>query len=174
MTVHLVEVVSEKWILTLDFVVSLPVLQSFHDVFIADLEHLFGIFSTSLLQAPCGGVVKVEATLTSALIILLEVVAHLETWVCRSLLEQAIGTLVVVFDFLCCHPVLKSILFDLGFWLRAVATDSYIKNDIGVVIDDLHALLDCTVKVNIPDGATIHEHITIQMLRWEDDWDRAR
>ena len=87
MTVNLIEVASEEWILTFDFVVSFPLLQSFDDVFMADLEHLFGIFSTSFLQAPCGGVVKVEATLTFALVILLEVVAHLETWVCRSLLE---------------------------------------------------------------------------------------
>ena len=96
--VDLIEIVAEEWVLFLELLVVEPLPKRLVNVGTADIEHGFGISASSLLQAPRGGVVEIEAASAWTRVSLLEVVAHVDTWICLSLCEQSIASIVVVMD----------------------------------------------------------------------------
>ena len=50
-------------------------------------------------------------------------------------------------------------------------TDGNVDDYILLLIDEvLEALIDGRVQIDVPNGAAIHEDVTIEVLRLEGDW----
>ena len=51
-----------------------------------------------------------------------------------------------------------------------VAANRDVDNDVFFAFDYLQALIDSVENIHIPDCTTIHESITMEVLRWEHTW----
>ena len=129
-------------VLFLELLAIVPLLKRLMHVVLANLKHSFGIGATCLLQAPGRGVVEAETAGARARVLLLEVVAHLETREGLSLTPEGIAAIVVAANALGLHPVLCGVLSSLRARLGSVATDHHVKDDVLVRVNDLHALVD--------------------------------
>ena len=170
--VDLVEIGAELRVLFLELLAIVPLLKRLMHVVLANLKHSFGIGATCLLQAPGRGVVKAETTGARARVLLLEVVAHLETREGLSLTPEGISAIVVAANALSLHPVLCSVLSRFRARFGGVATDRHVENDVLVRVHNLHALIDSRGQIDIPNGASVHEHVVFNLLRRENNGDR--
>ena len=57
--------------------------------------------------------------------------------------------------------------------MRIKVADCYVNDNVFIVVDDVHALLDGRVEIDIPDSAAVHESVLFEVLRRENDWNRA-
>ena len=172
--INLVEIVAEDREFLLESFVRGPLVEGLFNVLAADVQHVLSVSTTSLLQAPSGLVLEVKPTRPRARVKLLEVVAVVDVGVGARLCEQTVGAAVVILHAACDLPVESRVLGDLRLGRRAkISANGDIHNNVGLVLDDFEALLDGRVEVHVPNGAAIHENVSIQMLGLEDSRDGA-
>ena len=93
--VECVQIRAEAWVFLPELLVFVPLLKRLVDFVLTNLKHGFGICSACLLQAPSRRVIKAETAGAGARILLLEVIAHLETREGLSLAPERITAIVV-------------------------------------------------------------------------------
>ena len=160
MIVDRVEVVTEVRILLRDTFIGVPLIKFLADILTAYVKHGFGVGTSLLLQAPGCRVVEVQTTSTWTATALLEVVADVDARVCFGLLPHAVRVFIVVPNRASHHRVFNRILLNISLGKRRVTANSDVNNHVRVVVNDLHALLNGCIQVNIPNGTTIHEDIS--------------
>ena len=66
------------------------------------------------------------------------------------------------------EEIIHRVPASLVFWIDGfVAADCDVNDDVCRVFHNFQALVDSAKRVYIPDSATIHQHVTLEMLRWE-------
>lgn len=171
----MLEVVWEVGPLLSDVVlVGEPVIKGSMDTLLADVEHVLGVTTASFLEAPCGGVVEDQTTGARAVVVLLEIVPVVNSGVgalfrldrvkSHIMRSDVSGPLVVL------DGVLADFLFRGDFFSSA---DGNIEDDVCWVVNDLQALLDSGIDVDVPDGAAVHQDEAFEVLWREHNWDRS-
>ena len=105
---------------------------------------------------------------------LLDIVALFNTRERGPCLLHGVSVNVVSLSLPGLHPVRVGMLayFVMSRACRAGANQD-INDDVALIIDDFEALVDGRLDVYIPDSATVHQHVAMEVLRWEDRGDRA-
>ena len=150
--------------------VAPPFFKTLVNLVLAEFKHRFGVITTGLLKAPSGFVseVEVESVLwswaTRANVVEAKVVLVVDVGV-RSLLLLDGGWAEVVFsDVSSILVVRESIFVDSLFVWAMVPADDDIDNDIGGIIDNIKALVDSRVDVDVPKSASICKDVTVPVL----------
>ena len=92
-----------------------------------------------------------------------EVQAVVDVSVRSELALESIHTYVVLSDVSTVLEIVPSVFADSLFVRRTTPSDSDVDDDVFVIINYLHALIDCRIKVQIPHSAAVHEHVAVPM-----------
>ena len=133
------------------------------------LKHVHRILATLELKRPCCGVIEIKLIFSPYLLLKHVSIVHIR--VGFDLFVDIVSVTVVVRDLLA--ALVESTGCCRQSWLRHAQVICYhdVHYYVGGVIDDMQALLDGRVYVDVPNCATVDKHVSLEVLGRENEGD---